>query len=883
MFLLCALVVGSSAWANEGDELAICQGTGSGYGTRRTLTDSHSVEWVLSTGQSGFLGTNSSTNHDKVKPTAADLPVVKAVKSDASTSTTGYYFYYTTTAVANVGSIEFSYTANQGNSNATAYVVVGDAVSASNGTAYEIIPLASTSTTAQNASLGTSGTFTYKFNATQTSARYYGFIIVTSSTKRLTGGTIKLLEGVADGENQVKIPSITVPAGPFVSKKTVTISTETDGATIYYTTNGDEPTDASTEYTAAFDITATTTVKAIAVKSGMTDSRLASATFTKETVLTGLSGLNVATTDGTATQRYVNLTSAQVTYASGTTGYIEEATNGFYINGATVTLNKVYNGIFALTSRLFYGNPQIQAIEAVDGEGTITDGETKAATETTLSTLEDDDNFNANLGRKLKVSGVLVSSGQKMGSINLNDLGSNSITVGKGYDFVGYPSKYNSTKRFNVVSATKVAIAPTIDVEDASVAYGKTFTVDESKISGGAITVTSGNTAVATVSGLVITPVAVGEVTITVETAAVDDEFTAGSNTFKLTVTAPTGSTTKPSSYDVKELDFTTNSEWEFPVGSSNKTTTKNSYTSGDYTITLEGGGSGNGYYYNSDGYLIMGKSGATLTLPAFSGDVAKIEVCGRSGASSSVGQNIYVGTTPVSQATTGATSDKTYEIDENYKAAGNIYSLKVTNAYNTQITKIKVYVEKAMPSITATLNGSGYATFCSEYPLDFSDYETADYSAWQITGVSGTTITFSQIEGSVKGGTGILLKGTAGETVTLTSVNSDTDISSTNKLVGTLAPTYVLDYSYYGLSGDKFKNVNAGTVKAGKALLPAVEVDGGNARQLTFIFEGTQGISTVEHTTLSTDDAIYSISGQRVSTPKKGLYIMNGKKVLVK
>ena len=196
MFLLCALIVGSiNVWADEGDELAICQGTGSGYGTRRTLTDSHSVGWVLSSSQTNYLGANSATNHGKVVPTAADLPVVKAVKADATTTTTGYYFYYTTTAVENVGSLEFSYTGNSGSTTATAYVVVGDALSASGGDAYEIIELSATSTTAQNASLGSSGTFTYTFNETQTSARYYGFIIVTSSYKRLTAGTIKLLEG----------------------------------------------------------------------------------------------------------------------------------------------------------------------------------------------------------------------------------------------------------------------------------------------------------------------------------------------------------------------------------------------------------------------------------------------------------------------------------------------------------------------------------------------------------------------------------------------------------------------------------------------------------------------------------------------------------------
>ena len=180
----------------EGDELAICQGTGSGYGIRRTLTDSHGVGWVLASGQTGYLGVNNNTtNYSNTKPTAADLPVVKAVNQYANTNSTGLFYYYTTTAVSNVGSLEFSYTANQGNSSATAYVVVGDALSVEGGTNYTKIELASDSPSAQGVSLGTSGTFTFKFANTQTSARYYGFVIQTNSYKRMTGGTIKLLEG----------------------------------------------------------------------------------------------------------------------------------------------------------------------------------------------------------------------------------------------------------------------------------------------------------------------------------------------------------------------------------------------------------------------------------------------------------------------------------------------------------------------------------------------------------------------------------------------------------------------------------------------------------------------------------------------------------------
>lgn len=66
---------------------------------------------------------------------------------------------------------------------------------------------------------------------------------------------------------------------PFETKTEVTIEAE-DGASIFYTTNGDTPTEESTEYTEALELSATTTVKAIAVK-GTYVSPVSSKTFTK--------------------------------------------------------------------------------------------------------------------------------------------------------------------------------------------------------------------------------------------------------------------------------------------------------------------------------------------------------------------------------------------------------------------------------------------------------------------------------------------------------------------------------------------------------------------------------------------------------------------------
>lgn len=181
-------------------------------------------------------------------------------------------------------------------------------------------------------------------------------------------------------------------------------------------------------------------------------------------------------------------------------------------------------------------------------------------------------------------------------------------------------------------------------------------------------------------------------------------------------------------------------------------------------------------------------------------------------------------------------------------------------------------------PTESRTLNEFGYATYCSQNALDFTDAEGV--TAWAITDVNGENITFSQITGKVPAGTGMLLKGAANASVTMTSATGATALSS-NLLIGTLAPLTINANEYFGLSGDTFVPVLAGTVPAGKALLPVSAVDGTDSR-LSFVFEDASGIATIENGML-TNDRYYNLSGQRVDSPKKGLYIVNGKKVVVK
>ena len=116
---------------------------------------------------------------------------------------------------------------------------------------------------------------------TSDSTAYEGAIEVSSTT------TIKAIAYKGELYSEVSSKTITkivekpVIAGetPFDSSTEVTI-TAAEGASIYYTNDGSTPTAASTAYSEALTLEATATIKAIAVKGGIT-SEVASKTFTK--------------------------------------------------------------------------------------------------------------------------------------------------------------------------------------------------------------------------------------------------------------------------------------------------------------------------------------------------------------------------------------------------------------------------------------------------------------------------------------------------------------------------------------------------------------------------------------------------------------------------
>jgi LysM repeat protein len=96
----------------------------------------------------------------------------------------------------------------------------------------------------------------------------------------LSSGNFSKTIPIVIDDNTAAKPAASPAAGEVAAGTTVTLSTTTEGAEIYYTTDGSDPDSAKTKYTAPIAINAALTIKAIAVKAGLTNSAVLEAAYT---------------------------------------------------------------------------------------------------------------------------------------------------------------------------------------------------------------------------------------------------------------------------------------------------------------------------------------------------------------------------------------------------------------------------------------------------------------------------------------------------------------------------------------------------------------------------------------------------------------------------
>ena len=188
-----------------------------------------------------------------------------------------------------------------------------------------------------------------------------------------------------------------------------------------------------------------------------------------------------------------------------------------------------------------------------------------------------------------------------------------------------------------------------------------------------------------------------------------------------------------------------------------------------------------------------------------------------------------------------------------------------------------------AVAGIPAKIGETGYATFSSTFALDLDDLGE-DVTAYSASSVSGDYVVLAKAEGQVEAATGLILIGEAG-TYNI-PVATDGEAIEGNLLVGcTTATKLDSDANAYVLvaNGDaaEFQSLatNGATIPAGHAYLNAPAA----AARLSIVFEGeTTGVAEVKKAEAE-NGAIYNLAGQRVAQPANGLYIVNGKKVIIK
>lgn len=194
-------------------------------------------------------------------------------------------------------------------------------------------------------------------------------------------------------------------------------------------------------------------------------------------------------------------------------------------------------------------------------------------------------------------------------------------------------------------------------------------------------------------------------------------------------------------------------------------------------------------------------------------------------------------------------------------------------------------------PSIqvaTVTIGDAGYATYSNpDFSLDFTNSEVKAYTASLNT--DDNTVLLKPLT-QVPSGNGVVLAGAPG-TYDIPVIWSASAIlgkllkpSTDSEIAASTDGLYHYVLAKRGNNVGFYKLTKPKNIGAGKAYLETtVALATTTGSRVAWIFDdGTTGIKTTNLTN-DTNETIYNLNGQRVTAPQKGLYIVNGKKVIMK
>lgn len=310
-------------------------------------------------------------------------------------------------------------------------------------------------------------------SATDLNAKAVKFTF-SSSTYQVGIQSIKIIYSAADTRMPATLTFATPDGftfqqgeGTHTVNNVATLSPEIAGATIAYSSDNESvaTVDGNGQVTVN-DVAGTATITA--TFAGDDAYRPAKASYTIKVLKTYANIAELASA-GTATDEFLKLTNAQVTYVNGRNMYLQDASGAIllYDTSAPYTQGQILNGLAKISTKLYNSLPEITAFTAQDGL-TVTDGTVVPAEMSIADAVKTE-----NLSKYIKMTDAVVSGGKLSDGTNTLALydtykqGFSFATDGT-YDIVAVTNIFNNTQQLAVIS---MAVKKSVDKELYVTAY----------------------------------------------------------------------------------------------------------------------------------------------------------------------------------------------------------------------------------------------------------------------------------------------------------------------------------------------------------------------------------------------------------------------------
>lgn len=228
------------------------------------------------------------------------------------------------------------------------------------------------------------------------------------------------------------------------------------------------------------------------------------------------------------------------------------------------------------------------------------------------------------------------------------------------------------------------------------------------------------------------------------------------------------------------------------------------------------------------------------------------------------------------------STQESSYGLTSNPNLLGKMVKIMGKSGLYNGMNGIRTLASLTVTACPVTITSAKYATYSSTYAMDYSGTGITAYTAE----LSDGYVVLTPVEdGIIPANKGIILysedAGTTPVPVTAESGTvSETGLKISDGTTAVGANIYVL-----GKKNDKvgfYRWTSASSLSSGRVYLDSAS----SAHEyLSFVLNDgmTTGIDAVQGEGLKANSEYYNLNGQRVAQPTKGLYIMNGRKVIIK